>query len=565
MKLDPLKLKELVVTPGHISEADFESARSEAEKEEKPLQEILLERELIKDENLGWLIAEVSGYQFINLKKEKIDKEVLQQIPELVARSRGVIAFSRTDQDIKVGMLNPDDLEIKHFIKKRTGQDVLPYLITKQGLQHALSLYKVGLGEEFKKIINQLQNPSFAREQRNTTTIEMVDMILMYGYQNGVSDIHIEPYREKIVVRFRIDGVLHDVLEIPKDLTDPIVTRVKILSKMRTDEHRSAQDGKFRFDAKEEIVDVRVSVVPVTEGESVVMRLLSVKNRKFNLKNLGLSERDLKNVKRAIKIPHGMVLSTGPTGCGKTTTLYAVMKIINTRDIHISTIEDPVEYDIEGVSQIQVNPATNLTFAEGLRAIVRQDPDIIMVGEIRDSETASIAINSAMTGHLVLSTLHANDAATTLPRLLDMGIEPFLIASTVQVIIAQRLVRRICTKCIVSYELSEEIKDTDQERTMRYIFDILKSRGHEMPDNITLVKGGGCKICAGTGYLGRIGIFEVLVMADNVKELIMERASSGEIVKAARENGMTTMLEDGIDKVLAGITTLHEVLRVTKE
>jgi type II secretory ATPase GspE/PulE/Tfp pilus assembly ATPase PilB-like protein len=391
----------------------------------------------------------------------------------------------------------------------------------------------------------------------------MVNLLLQYGYDSKASDIHIEPYEKKILVRFRIDGVMHDVLDIPKEFLDLILTRIKILARLRTDEHRTSQDGKLRFKSDGERVDVRVSIIPITQGENVVMRLLSAKNRQFTLKDLGLGKNDMKKVNRSIKHPHGMILVTGPTGSGKTTTLYAVLRMLNRRDIHISTIEDPVEYDIEGVSQIQVNMKTDLSFAKGLRSLVRQDPDIIMVGEIRDEETAGIAVNSALTGHLVLSTLHTNDAATTLPRLLDMDIEPFLVSSTVNVAIAQRLIRKICNKCKVSYTLNaEEVKILDANSAVK---EICKIKGYTDLKKMRLYKGKGCKVCGETGYHGRIGVFEILEMTEEIKQLIVKRATSDEILTLAKKQGMTTMLEDGIEKVLNGDTSIEEVLRVTVE
>ena len=563
MKITDEKLKEILVEPGHISRADFKSAVREAKENKKDLISVLIEKELVTDEHLGRLIAEELGYNFINLRKEKIDEEVLDLIPELVARSKGVIAFAKSEKGIKVGMINPKDLKIKHLIEKRAGQKVLPYFVTKRDLQTAFSQYKPGLKDEFEKVFQKIKDKTLTREQRDTLTIKMVDLLLQYGYQNKASDIHIEPYLKKVLIRFRIDGVLHKVLEIPKDLHELIIMRIKILAKMRTDEHRAAQDGKIRFKTLQEMVDVRVSVVPIVEGENIVMRLLSSKSREFSLTALGLSEVNFKRVQQAIKSPHGMILVTGPTGCGKTTTLYAVMRILNKPRVHIATIEDPVEYDIEGVSQIQVNPKTNLTFAKGLRAIVRQDPDIIMVGEIRDKETAGIAVNSALTGHLVLSTLHTNDASTTLPRLLDMGIEPFLVASTVNVAVAQRLVRKICEKCRASRKLTDSEKRVIENDS--HLKDILKNRGYKNLNKILLFEGRGCKVCGNTGFSGRIGIFEVLEMADNIKDLIIKYASSNEIMKIAQKNGMTTMLEDGIEKVFQAMTTLEEILRVTKD
>jgi len=563
MKIADEKLNEILIGPGHISRADFKSALKEAKENKKDLTSVLIEKDLITDEHLGRLIAEELGYSFINLRKEKIDEEVLNLIPELVARSKGVIAFAKKEKGIKVGMINPKDLKIKHLIEKRAGQKVLPYFITKRDLQIAFSQYKPSLKDEFEKVFQKIKDKTLIREQRDTLTIKMVDLLLQYGYQNKASDVHIEPHLKKVLIRFRIDGVLHKVLEIPKDLHELILMRIKILAKMRTDEHRAAQDGKIRFKTLQEMVDVRVSVVPIVEGENIVMRLLSSKSREFSLTGLGLSEVNFKKVQRAIKSPHGMILVTGPTGCGKTTTLYAIMRILNKPRVHIATIEDPVEYDIEGVSQIQVNPKTNLTFAKGLRAIVRQDPDIIMVGEIRDEETAGIAVNSALTGHLVLSTLHTNDAPTTLPRLLDMGIEPFLVASTVNVAIAQRLVRKICEKCRASRKLTDSEKRVIENDS--HLKDILKNRGYKNLNKVLLFEGRGCKVCGNTGFSGRTGIFEVLEMADNIKDLIIKHASSDEIMKIAQKNGMTTMFEDGIEKVFQAMTTLEEILRVTKE
>ncbi len=563
MGIPAKKLKDLLIKPGHLTAEQFDAAVKDAKRAKADLEDVLIEKDLIKDDQLGKLAAAEMGVKFFNLAMEKIKGEMLDFIPELMARSKGVVAVSRSKEGVKVGMRNPLDLKTRHALEKRIGAKILPYYVTKRGLESALGQYRAGLRKDFGEVLEKLKSGDLEREERDKLVVKMVDMLLQYGYENGASDVHVEPYREKVVVRFRVDGVMHDVLEIPKKMMDIILSRVKIMAKMRTDEHRAAQDGKIRFIAKDgEEVDVRVSVVPVTEGENVVMRLLAAKTRQFSLTNLGLSEKDLERVNRAIKKPWGMILVTGPTGSGKTTTVYAVMKILNRREVHISTIEDPVEYNIEGISQIQVNPRTNLTFAKGLRAIVRQDPDIIMVGEIRDEETADIAVNSAMTGHLVLSTLHANDAATTLPRLMDMKIEPFLIASTVNVVIAQRLVRKICEKCRVSYNLSAEEKRLISEDTkLKAVFGSL---GYKNLDKVLLYKGDGCKACGDTGYFGRIGIFEVLEMDENIKKLVIERARSDEIMAAAKKNGMTTMFEDGVGKIFQAITTLEEVLRVTK-
>lgn len=570
MEIPPAKLQDLLVGSGLVRLNDFETAAAEASAASRDLWEVLVDKDLIRDEELGQLVAEAYGWRALDLKREKIEPAILQQVPEMVARHRGVVALSRGPAGIRVGLTDPGDLATIHLLEKRLGDRILPFFITRRALDDALTNYKGSLKTEFDGALARVLDEHLRREERDENTIKLVDLLLQYGHQNKASDIHLEPYRDKVLVRFRIDGVMHDVWTVPKSLSDIILTRLKILARMRTDEHRAAQDGKLQFRVREEMVDVRVSIVPVTEGENIVLRLLSEQSRKFSLADLGLSEADLGKVKRAIDNPHGMILVTGPTGSGKTTTVYAVVKILNTRDVHISTIEDPVEYDIEGISQIQVNPKTNLTFALGLRAIVRQDPDIIVVGEIRDEETASIAINSAMTGHLVLSTLHANDAATTLPRLLDMKVEPFLVASTVNVIIAQRLVRKVCDRCRVSSTpAAESLSLIEREPELKRAF---RARGYTRLSRLTFYRGAGCDLCSQTGYQGRVGIFEVLEMTDAIKALVVARASSNEIVKAARQGGspragsrgMITMLEDGLDKVLVGQTTLEEVLRVTK-
>lgn len=562
MNISAEKLKELLVLPGHISAEDFDRVAKEAAELKTDIQEVLIEKGLIKDEQMGELFAETMDLQFVDLRKEKINQDVLSLIPESVARSKAVVAFAKTDKGIKVGMEDPRDIETLHSLEKHIGQPLVAYLITKHGLQEALSLYKTGLSEEFVRLIKEYRTPLLTNEARDEVVVAMVNVLLQYAYYNRASDIHLQPYPDKTLIRFRIDGVLHDMLSVPKVLFEPLLTRVKILSKMRTDEHRANQEGRMSFDTKEEEVDVRVSVVPVPEGENTVMRLLSAKSRGFSLGTLGLADRDSSALMRALKKPHGMILATGPTGCGKTTTIYAVLKVLHTREVHIATIEDPIEYEIEGITQIQVNAKVDLTFASGLRAIVRQDPDIIMVGEIRDEETSSIAVNAAMTGHLVLSTLHASNAPTTLTRLIDIGIEPFLVASTVNMVLAQRLVRKICEKCRASYPLTKKEERVIHDQPFLKKMFVQKTEGLEV---IRLYKGVGCKACANTGLSGRVGIFEVLEISERIKELVLKRSSSSEIMNAAISEGMTTMIEDGLEKVLNGVTTLEEVFRVTQE
>ncbi len=564
MDFNSEKIKEILVKENYISEKDAEKAYKNSKKEEISFSRYLFRENIITKEIFNQAIAEYFNVPFVDFKKTKIDERVFVKVPEVVAKARKIIAFYEDENEVRLAMVNPNDLEIRHSIEKKIGKKVSPYYVSEDDLREALNNYKVSLQEEIKQILDQLHGPDLSKEKRDKVIVKIVDSLLQYGYKNKVSDIHIEPYAKKMVVRFRIDGIMHDVLELPKELSEFIVSRIKILAKMRTDEHRVAQDGKLRYQNMDgEMVDVRVSVLPVTEGENVVMRLLVAKNRNINLSDLGFSKDNLKKIKDAITHPHGMILVTGPTGSGKTTTLYSIMVILNKREVHIATIEDPVEYNIEGISQIQVNRKTGLTFAKGLRAIVRQDPDIIMVGEIRDEETADIAVNSAMTGHLVLSTLHTNDAATTLPRLLDMNIEPFLVASTVNVIVAQRLVRKLCEKCRFSSKISNEEKIIVKNDP--HIQAAFKKNGVKDPSRQRYYRSTGCNFCGNTGFSGRIGIFEVLEMSENIKQLTLKRASSDEIIAQAQKEGMTSMLEDGISKVLAGITTLDEILRVTRE
>jgi type IV pilus assembly protein PilB len=563
MPIDYQKLTSALVEAGLLTNDQVAAAQQKASSEQRSLEEVLVDDEYISAEHLGQIVADFFDVPYINLQKKSIDESVLRIIPELVARRQRLIAFARDGAGIKLAMADPADDEIQQFIAKKSGEAVTPYYATPGDIIDTLSHYRKGLTEEFDSIIkeNIAASQTRSEQEREVPITRIVDTILEYAYQNKVSDIHIEPHEKKVVVRFRIDGILHDVVFLPKEIIELVVMRIKIMSQLRTDEHRAAQDGRLDFVSEGAKVDVRVSILPVTDGEKVVMRILSEKSRQFKLADLGLGPDDLQEVENNFKKPYGMILATGPTGSGKTTTLYAILKILNTREVNISTIEDPVEYDIEGINQIQVNPKTNLTFAKGLRSILRQDPDIIMVGEIRDEETAGIAINSAMTGHLVLSTLHTNDAPTTLPRLLDMHIEPFLIASTVNVAIGQRLVRKIHQNCLESY-----LPDTKQTKAIEDT--IGKERAEKMglhKKGLRLYRGKGCKLCNGTGYEGRIGIFEVMDMTEEIRRLIMTRANSDEIRAAAIHGGMTTMLDDGLKKVLGGVTTIEEVMRATTE
>ena len=561
MDISDKKLFTLLVEPGYVEKKDFLEAQKKRDKTGRKLNQILLDQGLILDEQIGQLWAEDQGWFFVDLKKEKIDEKLLEKIPEVMARSQNLIAFSRTEKEIKVAMLDPSDHETIHNLEKRFDSDLKVFFATENDLLSALRYYKKNIKKEIMSLVKKAESNIGLNKEKDESVIKIVDLMIQHGFYNRSSDIHLEPLSDHVAMRFRIDGVMHVVANFPFSVYDSLLRRIKILSKLRTDEQRMAQDGKFSFRVDGDEVDVRVSVMPVTRGENVVMRLLTSTNQRLALETLGFSVGDYAIAKSALAVPHGMILVTGPTGSGKTTTLYEFVKTLNTEEIHIASIEDPVEYDVEGVSQIQVNTKANLTFAKGLRAIVRQDPDVIMVGEIRDEETAKIAVNSAMTGHLVLSTLHTNDSATTLPRLLDMGIEPYLISSTVNVVIAQRLARKICEKCRYSYAI------TDKEKTMikkrPELKTMITEKMQKKIENLTLFKGEGCRVCSESGFGGRLGIFELLQMTEAIKELVMHQANSSEITNQAISEGMTSLIEDGLKKAFSGETTIDEVLRIT--
>lgn len=551
-------LKKILVKPKLVSQKDFDLAKEKAEAENKTLETVLIQEGLVADEELGQLLADEFKFPFINLKKTKIKLEALQIIPELVAKSKKIIAFDKDKEGLKVALTNPGDLESIEFLERKSGEKISLYYATLIDIENAFKYYKKSLKQEMENLLGKSLDNVQTMDSSKISAIKIIDLILESAKDNRVSDIHFEPSPSKTIIRFRIDGILHDALLLPKFFHDLLISRIKILAKLRTDLHDSAQDGRFTFESGREKVDIRVSVVPVEQDEKAVLRMLSENSRRFDLQDLGFRKNDAKIIEENIKKPWGMILVSGPAGSGKTTTLYALLKILNTRKVNIMTIEDPIEYDVDGINQIQVNSKTNLTFSEGLKAIVRQNPDIIMIGEIRDQETASLAVNAAMTGHLVLSTFHANDASTTLPRLQDMGIEPFLITSTLNLVISQRLVRKICPKCVESYELplSKVSALLGKELAQKLV------KGNS--GKVYLFRGKGCPLCQETGYLGRTGIFEVLEMRDPIKKLVMEKANASQIKNAGEKQGFISLLEDGLEKVETGITTLDEVLRASK-
>lgn len=562
--LSAQKLMALFVTPGHMSADHFAEAAERARQTHCPLEEILVEEGFVTEEHVGKTIADSFNVHFVDLKTLSIPEDVIRLLPEPVARAQHALVFEREDDVVKLATTRPDNILFISDVERKIGMRVEVYYATYQGIEDGFKFYRGDLGKRVERLLQSMEQQPAGAPRVEEHIVELVNAFLEYAYANRASDIHIEPLRDTVSVRFRVDGVLHEIAQYPMRLHDKIVSRLKIMARLRTDEHAAAQDGRFDYTVDAVSFDVRISVLPVMHGENVVLRLLSRHARRFPLEELGFEKSDLERVRRALTNPHGMILATGPTGSGKTTTLYAMLQALNEPEVNIMTIEDPIEYSIPHVQQTQVNPQKNLTFATGLRSIVRQDPNIIMVGEIRDEDTASIAINAALTGHLVLSTLHTNDAATAFPRLIDMGIEPFLLASSVRVVIAQRLVRHICASCRASYTIvKEELDALLEDRALAAEAERVWRK--EDFSRMTLYRGSGCASCGKTGFSGRTGIFEVLEMSAALRPLITERSSSDIITQKALEQGiMHSMLHDGFLKVAAGITTLDEVIRVIR-
>jgi len=551
------QLKDLVLKAGLLTDKQYAEVEAFAASVGRPIDEILVDKGHVSDDKLGQLIAAHLKLPFIVVSNLAIPEKVFNLIPERLARKQKVIAFARDQTGLKVALADISHPEILDILAKKTGTKVFPHYATFSDISNVLRHYEKDLQ---KAVDDLLKEDIFSSKSvlEDPPVAKIVDLLIDTAYQEKASDIHIEPEETNCLVRFRVDGMLRDVLHAPRYLHDRIITRIKVLSSLRTDEHMSAQDGKMRLQLEEENLDIRVSIVPIVTGEKSVLRLLSSRSRQYSFESLGMNEDDLKKVQAAYSRSYGMLLSTGPTGSGKTTSIYSVLKILNTREKNITTIEDPVEYRIKGANQIQANVKTNLTFASGLRSILRQDPNVIFVGEIRDNETAYIAVNAALTGHLVLSTLHTNDAATAIPRLSDMKVEPFLVASTVNVIIGQRLVRQICNQCKVEEEniTSADFAKNFPAESLKKIFGTTRK--------VKSFRGAGCKGCRNTGYSGRVGLFEVLEVTKDIRKLIVSNSDADVIAKGARDGGMRTMLEDGLDKIGRGVTTIEEVLRVTK-
>lgn len=581
MHVEEKQLKAFLLDSGLASKSEIEDAEKEAKKRKTSSGEILVNAGKLSEDDLRRVQAYVIGIPFVNLKGQKIDFETLALIPEPIARNHNIVSFRKSAKGLEVAMFDTDDLEAIDFIKKKVGTKILPRLTDTESMKGALLQYQKSLKAEFGDIIQKetAALKSIAEEAgdenvsaddlkklaEDLPVVRIIDSLLRHAIAQNASDIHIEPMEQQVVVRYRIDGILRDAMVLPKNAGPSVTARIKVLSNLKLDEKRLPQDGRFKVEMDGEKVSFRVSTIPIYFGEKVVMRLLKENAKGFTLEGLGFHGEALERIHAATKLSTGMLLTTGPTGSGKTTTLYTILDLLNTPDVNISTIEDPVEYQMPRVNQTQVKPDIGLTFSSGLRSLVRQDPDIIMVGEIRDEETASLAINAALTGHLVLSTLHTNSAAGAIPRLLDMKAEPFLLVSTIAVIVAQRLVRRLCDSKekynLTKVEIETLGKTVDINRVLGFLIEGKvvpeKTRFEEVP----FYKPKPSPDCD-DGYSGRIGIHEVLRMTPTIRDLIMRSATSDEIEVQAKKEGMMTMLEDGIFQAASGNTSLEEVLRV---
>lgn len=558
MKLPKETFKEIVIKSRYVPEKEFEDAAKSAADLGKDIADVLVFRGLITEQALGKLISDHLKVPFADIKRQVVPDEVLALISEKMARAYRMVPFEKEGGKLKIAIENPNDFEALEFAKRQTGLQIVPLYASKNDINKALGQYKRNIKADFDKVIAEnvkraSPEDDLAKAAEKLPIIKILDTILGYAVAERASDIHIESQAEEVIIRYRVDGVLRDIIKLPRGIEIALVARIKILSNLKIDEHRIPQDGRHKISIDEDVIALRVSIIPGFYGENVVMRLLKETDRPLSLEELGLTGSGLEVVRSNITKPHGMILVTGPTGSGKTTTLYSLLNILNTIEVKICTIEDPIEYGISRVNQIQVNPKTGLSFATGLRSLLRHDPDMIMVGEIRDQETAEIAVHAALTGHLVLTTLHTNTASGAIPRFLDMGVEGFLLASTINAIIAQRLVRRICSSCISKYSPKPEVLKR-----------LSKDLGVELKDQ-KFYRGKGCKECNFKGYIGRIAIYEVMPVTEAVREMVDKKSTSDELEKQAISDGMVTLLEDGLNKVSSGLTTIEEALRAVRE
>ena len=577
------ELKEFIIDSGLVSRKEVEDAEQEAKARGQSVGDMLVSKGSLSEDALRRIKAYVLGIPFVNLKDRKIPLEVLSLIPEPIARTHNIIAFKKDGDTLEVAMLDTEDLASIDSVRKKTGLKILARLTDDESLKNVLLQYQKSLKEEFGDLIaGEAGKISLVREAlgedasgedlkkmaEDLPIVRIVDTLLRHAIIQDASDIHIEPMEHEVLVRYRIDGILHDAMTLPKNAGPGITARIKVLANLKLDEKRLPQDGRFKMETERDKVSFRVSLLPTYYGEKIVMRLLRESGEGFTLEALGFHGENLERIHRATKQTTGIILVSGPTGSGKTTTLYTILDILNTPDVNISTIEDPIEYQMKRVNQTQVNPAIGFTFANGLRSLLRQDPNIIMVGEIRDGETAALAINAALTGHVVLSTIHTNSATGAIPRLIDMGVEPFLLVSTLRAVVGQRLVRRLCDDkeqyALDKVERGKVATEDHFDAVMKALEDEKLVKGGTTVDALPFYKpkiGGECE----QGYKGRLGIHEVLTVSPSIRELILHGASGDQIEAQARKEGMLTMLEDGIYKATRGITLVEEVLRAVSE
>lgn len=582
-----------LVTPEQLATLKEEAARSK-----RPLQEIVLDQKVSDEKTILKAFSDYTGIPFIEIDPHTVPRDVLKLIPERVARQYMAVLFKIDPDGVHhLAMEDPDDVQAINFIQKEIGTNSHIYIATKDNILTILDMYRGDVNKELNEVIDVQRSEYESKENQDkvnatqqdlsedSPTAQTVNLLLEYAIRSNASDVHIEPREDYIQVRYRIDGVLKEVNRLPKNVIDPLTSRIKILANLKIDERRVPQDGRFKIVVGGRQYALRVSTLPVVDGEKIVMRILDESNQALTLEQLGYWGKALADITREMTEPDGIVLMTGPTGSGKSTSLFSILTTLNKPNVNISTIEDPVEYKIIGVNQTQTNPKAGMTFANGLRALLRQDPNIIMIGEIRDSETAELAIQAALTGHMVFSTLHTNNAATSLPRLLDMGIEPFLIASTVRAVVGQRLIRRLHKESREKY-----VPDEAEKQSIMHSFNIHSAADfkiiHELEKQAAKAGLGGDtplstdengikalwrankdfnKDDVQEGYRGRIGIYEVLYNSTPVQKLIMSHATSEEIQNQAVSEGMITMQIDGLVKALRGETTIEEVLRVSRE
>lgn len=576
------KLTDLLVSEGLVASQDIQIAADEATQQKKPLFAVLTEKQIIDDEMLTHAIAQVSGVPYVNLTTSIIDQEILSLLPEDIAERFMAVPLAEVQGRLAVAMIDANNVQAVDYLSGKVQRPLKVFMASEAGVQHVLGQYKTDLSSvDVAAQVSQdeasadMQSGDVKTIVQDSPISKALSTILEFAVKSRASDVHIEPLENALKIRTRVDGILREIMELPKSIEPALVSRIKILSNLKIDEHRIPQDGQFTVRVANKEVDLRIAISPVVWGEQVVIRLLDKSGDAFDIEQMGYTGRALRVIRRGVKRPNGMILTSGPTGSGKSTSLYALIKEIKNDTVNIVTLEDPVEYKMQGVNQIQVNSEVGLTFATGLRSILRQDPDVVMVGEIRDGETASLAVQAALTGHLVFSTLHTNSAAGVLPRLLDMNIEPFLIASTVNTIIGQRLVRRVGEKR-ETYQ-SSPIETQNILRTIGHLLPKTKEDIARVSEDLgykdlplagqsayTLVRGIDTPQSP-RGYSGRVGIYEVMDVNTQIQELIVKHSTSSEIQRVAVAQGMITMRQDGYLKALQGLTTLEEVNRVTSD